>query len=71
MRDEPLSPLLKEYFSVRVNEVISMIEKRLDQALKNNDMAKANSIVGHRAIFEKYGYQSKQTTGNHILNQEF
>jgi len=51
VRDEPLPAVLKSYFSIRFNEVVSMIDKRLNNALKTNEMDRAKSIVDYKNQF--------------------
>jgi hypothetical protein len=51
IRNEPLSPLLKTYFSRRFREVASMIDHRLHNALKVNDVEKVRSVTQYKNQF--------------------
>ena len=50
-RNEPLTAVMKNYFSLRYNEVVSLIDKRLNNALKTNEKDKIQSITNYKNQF--------------------
>jgi len=51
VRDEPMPTLLKNYFSIRFNEVVSLMDERLNNALKTNDVDKVKSMNAYKDQF--------------------
>lgn len=51
IRNEPLSPLLKQYYTVRLHEVVAMIDGRLESAVKDNNMEKSRAILRYKENF--------------------
>ena len=51
VRNKPLSAVLKNYFSIRYNEVLSMIDKRLNNALSINEIDKIETIIDYKNQF--------------------
>jgi predicted ABC-type ATPase len=51
MRNKPLTPELKKYFSFRFHQAVSMIDERLQIAVKNNDMDKVKSAADYKNQF--------------------
>jgi len=50
-RNQPLPATMKNYCSIRLNEVVTMIDKRLEKALKTNEMGKVESISDYKNQF--------------------
>jgi predicted ABC-type ATPase len=53
IRNEPLSAVLKSYFSIRFNEVVSMIDRRLNRAMKANNRENVPTIAHYKDQFLK------------------
>lgn len=50
-RNEPFTPELKQYYSIRLKEVKELIENRINEAMKENDKEKVNGLSHYKETF--------------------